>query len=854
MSQLQEASPRAGASGVTGAAPSGDFYTHQIASSIRNSQAQDGTLKITAGTPTSRKTFTYSWWWKRYNTSTATQSTNIFTAGTGGGTYVFWTFTNSSLMQANFNFTGGSFGDSRLTTNMQFRDLSAWYHCVLRFDSTQATASNRVRLYVNGVEPTYSSASVQTDIAQNEDISFMNQSGVEQGWGGLSGKGTGQEGCDVQMAEIVFNDGQSYGPDSYGETKNGVWIPKDPSGLTFGNNGYWLKMASGAIGTDSSGNGNNFTVANIAAHDVMLDTPTFNSSSNGGNFATFNPLDDTENNGAGGCDFAEGNLQAGGAGDNVGIASTIATPSTGKYYAEFYLSATPNNAYVGYYPSNESAIMAKVWVPSGNRTWINSNLASYAQNGTLYKDGNTSTSSWGSTFTTGDIIQIAIDADNDAVYFGKNNTWQNSGDPESGASKTGAARTSIPKNVFPAVGHANGSGTVTWKANFGADGTFSGSTTAGGNADANGYGNFKYAPPSGYLALCTANLPTDTLISPAETDDNYPQKLFNTIIYSGDGGGSQTTGFQPDWVWVKRRDGDQSHGLWDSSRGTTKVLNSDATNAEGTSSGLTAFNTDGYTMGLYYNQSGNTYVSWSWRANGGTTSSNSNGSITSTVQVDPSGCFSIGTYTGNATNSTIGHGLSKKPDFIIIKSRSQIKNWMVWSSGLGNDTRGYIQLNTTGGSGDDSLWNNTAPTSSVFSVNYGTTEVNAPSGETYLFYAFANCEGYIKAGSYVGNGSTDGAFIYTGFKPKYIMLKRFNRSGDYWYIIDPVRNPYNGPGSLLLNPDRAVGESGNATTDVIDILSNGFKMRTSGGGLNGSGGEWLYLAMSENPFQFATAR
>ena len=234
-----------------------------------------------------------------------------------------------------------------------------------------------------------------------------------------------------------------------------------------------------------------------------------------GNFSTFNPLDDTENNGVGGCDFALGNCQGGGAGDNVGIASTIATGNTGKYYAEFYLSATPGTAYVGYYPSDESAITTKVWVPSGNRTWINSNLASYAQNGTLYKDGNTSTSSWGSTYTTGDIIQIAIDADNDAVYYGKNNTWQNSGNPESGASKTGAARTSIPKNVFPAVGHANGSGTVTWKANFGQDSTFGGTISAGGNADANGFGDFKYAPPSGYVALSSANLPISDDIDPA---------------------------------------------------------------------------------------------------------------------------------------------------------------------------------------------------------------------------------------------------------------------------------------------------------------------------------------------------
>jgi len=224
-----------------------------------------------------------------------------------------------------------------------------------------------------------------------------------------------------------------------------------------------------------------------------------------GNFSTFNPLDDTENNGVGGCDFALGNCQGGGAGDNVGIASTIATGNTGKYYAEFYLSATPGTAYVGYYPSDESAIVTKVWVPSGNRTWINSNLASYAQNGTLYKDGNTSTSSWGSTYTTGDIIQIAIDADNDAVYYGKNNTWQNSGNPESGASKTGAAFTDLQNNkdYMFAVSCQGSNPEIFW--NFG-NGVFDTTSISSPGTSASTPGIFKYNVPSGYQPLSTKGL------------------------------------------------------------------------------------------------------------------------------------------------------------------------------------------------------------------------------------------------------------------------------------------------------------------------------------------------------------
>ena len=259
------------------------FYTHQIGTSTRNSAAQDCTLKWTAGTPTSSDTFTMSCWVKRYTTSTTDSANNIFVTGTGGGTYLYISLGADLTIEG----TGGNYsGTAEMKTNAAYRDLSAWYHFVFRFDSTQSTQTNRMRIYVNGSEPTYSVQDLQAQ-GQNTDWSFINADGVVQAFGGLSGKGHGTEGADLQMAEIVFNDGQSYGPDSYGETKNGVWIPKDPSGLTFGNNGYWLKMASGAIGTDSSGNGNNFTVNNIAAHDTMLDSPTFGSS-NGGNFCTIN--------------------------------------------------------------------------------------------------------------------------------------------------------------------------------------------------------------------------------------------------------------------------------------------------------------------------------------------------------------------------------------------------------------------------------------------------------------------------------------------------------------------------------------------------------------------------------------
>ena len=265
----------------------GDFYDHQIVSSLRGSFAQDSHLHRAAGTPTSTKTMTMSYWVKKYKTTSTTGSQQvIFVAGTNGANYMFWQF--NPYFQA--EFTGGSNVDDRLITTAAFQDTSAWYHHVLRIDSTQATATNRVRLYVNGVEGPYSNVTVQSGLAHNEVVSFLNADGVRQSFGGYSGLGHGTTGADLQMAEIVFIDGLSLGPDSFGETKNGVWKPIDPSGLTFGDNGYHLKMLAGAIGDDSSGNGNDFT---LEASGITHNSNGYFDLSNGGAIGNFNITDST---------------------------------------------------------------------------------------------------------------------------------------------------------------------------------------------------------------------------------------------------------------------------------------------------------------------------------------------------------------------------------------------------------------------------------------------------------------------------------------------------------------------------------------------------------------------------------
>ena len=828
-----------GAAAAAASAGGGDFYSHQIANSVRNSDSQDGTLKFTAGTPTSGTTFTMSYWVKRYDNETDSGKLNIFVTGTGGGTYVFWGFKNNNFQA---EFTGGTYGDTRLITDAVYRDTSAWYHHVMRFDSTQASASNRLRLYVNGVEPSYSSATVQSAISQDEDWDFINESGVVQAFGGLSGKGHGTEGANLQMAEIVFCDGQSYGPDSFGETKNGVWIPKDPSGLTFGNNGYYLKFESSSdLGNDSSGNNNDFTAANLATHDQMLDSPTFNSDSNGGNFATMNPLSNGSNPVLG-----EGNLMMdsfSGSDISGSLANFALPPSSGKWYFECFINA-PNSGdnypFIGLTATtySQSATMGV----SQRDLSINLGTGGSEKNETYV--GSITTDFTGvSAYADNTVCGVFVDMDARKLWYAKDGVFTNSGNPQDGTNPNYAWTNNVPLLPHFVSFSSYGADSVL---NFGQEGTFAGNVTAGGNADVTGYGNFKY-DPGDYKALCAGNLPVADEIDPAQTDNNYPQKLFTALAYSGDNGGSQTTGFQPDFVWVKARNTSQGHGLWDSSRGTTKVLNSDANNAEATSSGLTAFGSTGYTMGTYYNQSGNTYVSWSWRANGGSTSSGS-GDLTSTHQVDPSGGFSIvkAVGDGGSGDKTVTHGLSAAPDCILSKNLDTSYNWdTYWSSGM-TVTKG-LRLNTNEGQ-QTGRWGTINSSIITCKENYTWVGTN-----NYIYYCFRNIDGYIKVGNYEGNGSSsDGSFVYTGFKPAFVMGKGVV-SGAAWWIQDDATSPYNpSPGVQEPNDAGAMYTSANPN---VDFLSNGFKVRNNNAMFNSTSYDpYVFLAVAHNPFKYATAR
>ena len=390
--------------------------------------------------------------------------------------------------------------------------------------------------------------------------------------------------------------------------------------------------------------------------------------------------------------------------------------------------------------------------------------------------------------------------------------------------------------------------------NGGHDSTGGGDFTAASNADDNGFGEFQYSPPSGHLACCSANLPISDDIDPAQTDDDYPSKQFDTVLYTGNASTNNITGlnFQPDLVWIKIRNTASNAVLVDSLRGTNKMIHPNNTDVEVTTANLTSFNSNGFSLDgtsnyqANYNGNGNTYVAWCWRANGGTTASNSNGAISSTVQANQAAGFSIVQWTANATSSvatTVGHGLSKAPEFVITKSRDSAGNWCVTHTGL-SSTSHMLFLNTDGAqtdkSGNGSM---SANTSTVFSVN-ATDGSNSPNTDAMIAYVWHSVEGYSKFGSYTGNSNNDGPFIYTGFRPRMVFLKLRDSAGDWW-IYDSARDTAN-PVNKYISWDRT---DANATGLNTDFLSNGFKLRNTSGDFNSSA-TILYGAWGDVSFKY----
>jgi len=456
---------------------------YEVDNSLRFNDGSSDYLSRTTSTPTSDKIGTYSFWFKRSHLGT---TQNIFNNYIDASNYAFLRFDGSADRLEFFSLNGAD--DLSLRTARVFRDVSAWYHIVFRVDMTQSTSSNRLKFYVNGVEET-SFTSTNYGV-QNEVPSLFEASA--SGNNRIGTDETSTYHIDGYIAEAVYCDGQALDPTSFGEfdEDSSIWKPIDVSGLTFGTNGFYLDFEnSGSLGNDKSGNGNNFTVNNLTSIDQTTDTPT-------NNFATWNPLDNYYGEGT----TSEGNIRyTTGSTNQAPIPATIGV-SSGKWYWEVkFVSDTGGYAMIGVASSQTTA---------NNELGHNSTDYAYVSGTGQYRN-NDGYTSYGNTYSTGDIIGVALDLDNNALYFSKNGTWQNSGDPESGASKTGAISITAPSSTnygvyLPALSDF-GSNTVVFDGNFG-NPPF---TISSGNSDGNGYGLFEYQPPSGYLALCTKNLATD---------------------------------------------------------------------------------------------------------------------------------------------------------------------------------------------------------------------------------------------------------------------------------------------------------------------------------------------------------
>jgi hypothetical protein len=779
-----------------------------ITKSLRIRASATAYLQRTFGTPTSNLVWTWSGWIKRGQLSGSARFVIYGFVSIDATTQNYFAFDNDNLYYLLYDGTT----TASLRTTQVFRDPAAWYHLVVSVDNTQATASNRVKLYVNGSQVT--SFSSATYPASNQ-LNYINRATFVNGIGAYSPYLTNSY-FDGYITEVNFIDGQALTPSSFGlfNAQTGVWQPISYRG-TYGSNGFYLPFTDNSaltsssnvgLGKDFSGNSNYWTTNNISittgvTYDSMRDVPTLTSDA-ASNYCTLNPLKSYDSTG-----LSNGSLRQT-ISNGTYWSATLGTigVSSGKWYWETtFTNLVIDSKYgvVGIAPGG---------FVTGLDQFTGLTSTSYGYfNQTGYKYVSGVGSAYGASFTNGDVIGIALDLTAGTLTFYKNNVSQ------------GVAFSGISGLYFPGSSTYNGS---TQDFNFGQQ-------------------PFTYTPPTGFLALTTYNLPNSTIVK--------GNRVMDATLYTGTGATLSVTNaasFKPDLVWIKSRSGAYNNALFDSVRGVNKVLISNTTDSEQTETAgsLSAFNSNGFTLAsgtaayAAVNVSGQTFVGWQWQAGQGSTSSNTNGTITSTVSVNASAGFSVVTFTGTGSAATVGHGLGVAPQFIITKWRtSSVRVWYVYHTSIG--PTGGVYLNATNATVTNAnIWNNTAPTSSVFSVGalYG--------GDT-VAYCWTPIAGYSEFGSYTGNGSTDGTFVYTGFSPKFVMIKEITTGGTNWNILDTARDPYNVEQKYLAaNLSDAEG-----TLALLDGLSNGFKLRSSGLAVNASGSTYIYMAFASNPFKNSLA-
>ena len=772
---------------------SGGEYT--IDDSLRFRSSASAFLNRTnTATPTSTTIWTCSFWIKRGTLGTNQYILNAGPFNSGNDFEGFYFMSNDTLR---VQLTRGNSQISDYRTNALFRDSSAWYHFVI------ARNGQAYVVYVNGVAQTFGTSTFGSNPA-----SYVNAATPHE----IGNRLDGLQYFDGYITEFNCIDGQALAPTDFGEfDDNGTWKPLAYTG-TYGTNGFYL---NGVGVTDQSGNGNNWTNNNLnlststaTTYDQMKDTPSL-VDENAGNFATLNPLYNSISTSYPTPALSEGNLAAStNSGSNWKTVPSTMYVSSGKWYAEVKVTYTDYpDSFIGFASSDFNG---QNYAPSET-------AFGYQFHPSLGIRHNSTQLSAG-TFTQGDVIGLALNMDNNELSWYKNGTLVYT------ATSVASGYWSIALTLIY---------TKTLYVNF-------------------GQRPFAYTPPTGFLKLNTFNLPDSTI----EDGSDY----FNTVLYTGTGFGSiqnvTGVGFQPDLVWTKARSFSTSHEFYDVIRGVSKPLLSNTNLAELSWSpyGLVSFDSDGFGVndldvnGYGINELNRSYVGWSWKANGSGVS-NTVGNIPSTVSANTTAGFSIVSYTGTNSNSTVGHGLGVAPSMVICKNRTTgigSGSWPVWHTGLSSGSS-YIFLNSTAAQASGNNNFTAAPTSTV--LNLGTSDTNNTA--TMIAYCFAEIPGYSAFGSYTGNGSTDGPFVYTGFRPAFVIFKSSNQATN-WMMFDATVNPVNEAKSQLW-PNLANAENTNSVG--IDFLSNGIKLRGALTATNAATSyNYIYMAFAENPFKNALAR
>ena len=805
--------------------------------SLRFSEAAGNEyLSRTPSSASNQKTYTFSCWYRRSRTTYSLA--NVLEQKNNGQNYAVLYFQDDDKLNFHgYTSTGGNQYTHRLVTTQVFRDANSWFHIVVAVDTTQSTADDRVKIYVNGTQIT--NFDVIVNPSQNFDTFFNSTQ--------LLTIGRGQAGSaqcyDGYMAELNFVDGFQLTPSSFGYTEfqTGIWRPKGYFG-SYGTNGFRLDFSDNSaatavtLGKDRSGQGNDFTPNNFSVsaginNDSFLESPTVKKE-----FPTFN----SNLQKAAGAQYRNGNYSFYSNDDGTVQTRANMSRNSGKWYAEFTLTTYTFRS--GSYP-----YIGVAQAENFSNTWVGQSGTAYNGNGHIYRNGS-QLETGHATYTQGDVISVAINLDSSPpqVWWAKNGTYIRSGNPATGAAGV---------NIEP----ASTSGTYTFTASLYAN---------PGQWDANfGQRPFVHSIPAGYKTLNTDNfsINTPTIIR--------PQKHFKPVIYSGNNAEYRKIPleFKPDLLWFKRRDASGSHVLSDTVTGITKHLTPNDTSVQGSPAYpyVSYVEDNGFILrgsaSSGGNVSGRSMVAWCWKGGGNSNTFNVDGkgyasasaagitegnlAITG-ASINREAGFSIVKFTANNNASaTIGHGLNSKPKFVIVKDTANSDDWQCKFI----DDNMYVPLNDNN-AGSTSYGNYTA-TDTLINLGY---TWNNGSGK-HIAYSWTNIPGYSKIGKYSAGGGTATASVHTGFSPAFILLRPTSNFGgsdqNYspWGLCDSTRatsNVVTYAGMLTANMNSAEQVRGNGSNDgaiaAFDILSDGFKIRGSSYE-TGYNGQYFFMAFAEKP-------